>query len=127
MAYEKMVFELSKKGKRAYSLPALDVEDLEIGEYIGEDYLRTEDVEFPEVSELDVVRHYTLLSKKNYSIDSGFYPLGSCTMKYNPKINEDMASNPNFSRVHPLQPQDTVQGALEVMYNTQEALKEISG
>lgn len=127
MAYEKMVFELSKKGKRAYSLPALDVEDLEIGEYIGEEYLRTEDVEFPEVSELDIVRHYTLLSKKNYSIDSGFYPLGSCTMKYNPKINEDMASNPNFSRVHPLQPQDTVQGALEVMYNTQEALKEISG
>lgn len=127
MAYEKLVFELSKKGRRAYSLPDLDVDDLDISEYIGAEYLRTEDVEFPEVSELDIVRHYTLLSKKNYSIDSGFYPLGSCTMKYNPKINEDMASNPNFSRVHPLQPQDTVQGALEVMYNTQEALKEISG
>lgn len=127
MAYEKLVFELSKKGKRAYSLPELDVDDLDIGDYIGEEYLRTEGVEFPEVSELDIVRHYTLLSKKNYSIDSGFYPLGSCTMKYNPKINEDMAANPNFSRVHPLQPQDTVQGALEVMYNTQEALKEISG
>ncbi|ETA80367.1 aminomethyl-transferring glycine dehydrogenase subunit GcvPB [Youngiibacter fragilis] len=127
MAYEKLIFELSKKGRKAYSLPALDVEDIDVSEYLPEGYLRKDEIEFPEVSELDLVRHYTLLSKKNYSIDSGFYPLGSCTMKYNPKINEDMASNPKFSRLHPLQDESTVQGALEVMYRTQEALKEITG
>lgn len=127
MAYEKMIFELSKKGRKAYSLPPLDVDDIDVREYLPEGYIRKDEVEFPEVSELDLVRHYTLLSKKNYSIDSGFYPLGSCTMKYNPKINEDMAANPKFSRLHPLQDGSTVQGALEVMYRTQEALKEITG
>lgn len=127
MAYEKMIFELSKKGRKAYSLPSLDVEDIDVSEYLPEGYIRKDEIEFPEVSELDLVRHYTLLSKKNYSIDSGFYPLGSCTMKYNPKINEDMAANPKFSRLHPLQDESTVQGALEVMYRTQEALKEITG
>ncbi|MBW8382943.1 MAG: aminomethyl-transferring glycine dehydrogenase subunit GcvPB [Youngiibacter sp.] len=127
MAYEKMIFELSKKGRKAYSLPPLDVDDLNVSEYLPEGYVRKDELEFPEVSELDLVRHYTLLSKKNYSIDSGFYPLGSCTMKYNPKINEDMAANPKFSRLHPLQDESTVQGALEVMFRTQEALKEITG
>ncbi|MBP1918108.1 aminomethyl-transferring glycine dehydrogenase subunit GcvPB [Youngiibacter multivorans] len=127
MAYEKMIFELSKKGRKAYSLPPLDVDDLDVSEYLPEGYVRKDELEFPEVSELDLVRHYTLLSKKNYSIDSGFYPLGSCTMKYNPKINEDMAANPKFARLHPLQEESTVQGALEVMFRTQEALKEITG
>lgn len=127
MPYEKMIFELSKKGRKAYSLPPLDVEEIDVSKYLPEGYLRKDELEFPEVSELDLVRHYTLLSKKNYSIDSGFYPLGSCTMKYNPKINEDMAANAKFSRLHPLQDESTVQGALEVMYKTQEALKEITG
>lgn len=127
MAYEKLIFELSKPGRKSYALPEDTLKDMEITDYIGADYLREEELEFPEVSELEVVRHYTLLSKKNYSIDSGFYPLGSCTMKYNPKINEDVAANPKFARLHPFQPEDTVQGALEVMYTVQENIKEISG
>ena len=81
----------------------------------------------PELSELDVVRHFTHLSQKNYSIDSGFYPLGSCTMKYNPRINEVVARLKGFARIHPLQPIETVQGSLVVMYMLQEALKEITG
>ncbi|NLT47818.1 MAG: aminomethyl-transferring glycine dehydrogenase subunit GcvPB, partial [Clostridiales bacterium] len=81
----------------------------------------------PEVSEVDVVRHYTLLSNKNYGVDTGFYPLGSCTMKYNPKINEDMAALGCFSNLHPYQPEDTVQGALAMMYDLDGMLSEISG
>lgn len=127
MAYEKLIFELSKPGRKSYALPEDTLKDMNISDYIGADYLREEELEFPEVSELEVVRHYTLLSKKNYSIDSGFYPLGSCTMKYNPKINEDVAANPKFARLHPFQPEDSVQGALEVMYTVQENIKEISG
>ncbi len=127
MSYDKVIFELSSEGRKAYSLPALDVPEQEIAELLPKEYLREEEIELPEVSELDLVRHYTLLSKKNYSIDSGFYPLGSCTMKYNPKINEDIASNPNFAKLHPYQPEETVQGALELMYNLSEALCEVVG
>lgn len=127
MAYEKLIFELSKPGRRAYALPEDKLPEMNLTDYLPEDYLRAESPEFPEVSELDIIRHYTLLSKKNYSIDSGFYPLGSCTMKYNPKINEDVAANAKFARLHPLQPEETVQGALEVMYQVQENIKEISG
>lgn len=127
MAYEKLIFELSKKGRKSYSLPKDELPEVKIDDYLSNEYLREGELDFPEVSEPDVVRHYTLLSKKNYSVDSGFYPLGSCTMKYNPKINEDIAANPKFSKLHPLQPDTSVQGALEVMYVVQENIKEIVG
>ena len=93
---------------------------------LPEDYLRA-DLNLPEVSELEFVRHYMHLSQKNVSIDTVFYPLGSCTMKYNPKVNEKAAAIEGLTQVHPLQPEDTVQGSLELMYNLQESLKEITG
>ena len=86
-----------------------------------------QDLPMPELSEVDVVRHFTRLSQLNYCIDTGFYPLGSCTMKYNPKINEEAARLPGFAFVHPLQPVETVQGSLLLMYELQEWLKEIGG
>jgi len=89
--------------------------------------MRDSEPELPEVSEVDVVRHFTNLSNKNYGVDTGFYPLGSCTMKYNPKINEDMANLSGFSNIHPLQPEATVQGALKLMYESDGMLSEISG
>jgi glycine dehydrogenase subunit 2 len=125
--YNKLIFELSKEGRRAYTLPSCDVPELSQEDLIPEELLRNKDLGLPEVSEVDVIRHYTLLSNKNYGVDSGFYPLGSCTMKYNPKINEDMASNPHFSNIHPYQPEATVQGALELMYNLERKLAEIVG
>ena len=127
MSYNKFIFELSSEGRKAYSLPPLDVPEVDVNELLPKDYIKEEELELPEVSELDVIRHYTLLSKKNYSIDAGFYPLGSCTMKYNPKINEDMAASPLISKLHPYQPEDTVQGALEIMYNLSQALCEVAG
>ena len=81
----------------------------------------------PEVDELSVVRHYTNISNNNFGVDSGFYPLGSCTMKYNPKINEEIIHTDNFAKLHPLQSADTVQGVLEIYYNLQQALSEICG
>ncbi|MBU3204485.1 aminomethyl-transferring glycine dehydrogenase subunit GcvPB [Clostridium algidicarnis] len=125
--YSKLIFELSKNGRKAYSLPKLDVPDMNLEELLPKDFLRDSEIELPEVSEVDVVRHYTALSNKNYSVDMGFYPLGSCTMKYNPKINEDMASLNGFSRIHPYQKEDQIQGALELMYNLSGNLCEITG
>jgi glycine cleavage system P protein (glycine dehydrogenase) subunit 2 len=125
--YGKLIFELSKKGRKAYSLPKNDVLEKEIEQLIPKEYLSDKDLELPEVSELDVVRHYTNLSQLNYSIDTGFYPLGSCTMKYNPKINEDMANMDSLTNIHPYQSEDTVQGSLELMYNLSNHLAEISG
>lgn len=125
--YNKLIFEISKEGRKAYSLPSCDVPECNFEELIPDELLRKKDLELPEVSEVDVIRHYTLLSNKNYGLDSGFYPLGSCTMKYNPKINEDMASNPNFTGVHPYQPEKTTQGCLELMYNLERKLGEIVG
>jgi len=93
---------------------------------LPENLLR-KDLPLPELAEADVVRHYTALSRFNYGVDNGFYPLGSCTMKYNPKINEDTARLPGFAFTHPLQPVETVQGSLVLMYQLQEWLKEISG
>jgi len=119
---EPIIYELSSPGRTAYTLPELDVPIASM----PEDYVR-EEVKLPEVSELDFVRHYTHLSQKNYAIDTVFYPLGSCTMKYNPRINEKAASIEGLSQVHPLQPEETVQGSLELMYKLQEALNEIAG
>ncbi|MEA4846379.1 MAG: aminomethyl-transferring glycine dehydrogenase subunit GcvPB [Clostridiaceae bacterium] len=125
--YNKLIFELSKEGRKAYSLPPCDVPEVNLDSMIPSSFIRDDEPELPEVSEVDVVRHYTNLSNKNYGVDTGFYPLGSCTMKYNPKINEDMAALGGFSNIHPLQPAETVQGALELMYELDGMLSEISG
>ncbi len=125
--YEKMIFDLSVAGRRAYALPELDVPESELKSHIPENYLRKEEPDFPELFELDIIRHYTKLSQKNFGIDTGFYPLGSCTMKYNPKINEQMARLDGFANIHPLQDESTVQGALKLMYEFDKALCEITG
>ncbi len=125
--YDKLIFEISKKGRVAYSLPKCDVDEVSIEDMIPNDFLRKDELDFPEVSEVDVIRHYTNLSTKNHGVDTGFYPLGSCTMKYNPKINEDIASLSGFAKIHPYQPEDTVQGALKLMYELEQDLSEISG
>ncbi|MFT9496740.1 aminomethyl-transferring glycine dehydrogenase subunit GcvPB [Anaerosolibacter sp.] len=125
--YHKLICEITNGGRKAYHLPACDVDAKELESIIPSAFLREDEVDLPEVSEVDVIRHYTRLSNKNYGVDTGFYPLGSCTMKYNPKINEDMASLEKFARVHPYQPQETVQGALELMYELDGMLSEISG
>ncbi|GEL03759.1 aminomethyl-transferring glycine dehydrogenase subunit GcvPB [Rummeliibacillus sp. G93] len=122
-----LVFELSKEGRVGYSLPELDVPDMELSSLLPENLIRKEEAELPELSELDIMRHYTALSRRNHGVDSGFYPLGSCTMKYNPKINETVARFPGFAHIHPLQAEKTVQGALELMYDLQQHLVEITG
>lgn len=124
---EKLIFELSSPGRRGYSLPAVDVPEQEVSALIPQEYLRTEAPELPEVSEVDVVRHFTRLSQQNFGVDTGFYPLGSCTMKYNPKVNEEMARLSGFSRIHPYQPEETVQGALQMMYELAGYLAEVTG
>lgn len=125
--YNRLIFELSKEGRKAYSLPPCDIPGVSVDDMIPASFVRDNEPELPEVSEVDVVRHFTNLSNKNYGVDTGFYPLGSCTMKYNPKINEDMAVLGGFANIHPLQPQATVQGALELMYELDGMLSEISG
>lgn len=125
--YNRLIFELSKEGRKAYSLPPCDIPEVSVDDMIPASFVRDNEPELPEVSEVDVVRHFTNLSNKNYGVDTGFYPLGSCTMKYNPKINEDMAVLGGFANIHPLQPQATVQGALELMYELDGMLSEISG
>lgn len=125
--YNSLLIEISKEGRKAYSLPKLDVQPIELNEMLDHNMIKKTDLELPEVSELDVVRHYTLLSNKNFGVDTGFYPLGSCTMKYNPKINEDMASLSKFTNMHPYQPIETAKGSLELMYNLSKILCEITG
>ncbi len=119
---EKTIYELSSPGRMGVKYPEPDVPLSPLPEAL----LRT-DLPLPELSELDVVRHFTNLSKLNYSIDGGYYPLGSCTMKYNPKVNEDAARLAGFAHLHPMQPEETLQGALAMMYALQEWLAEISG
>ena len=125
--YNSLLIEISKEGRKAYSLPKLDVEFAKLDEMLDHNMIKKTDLELPELSELDVVRHYTLLSNKNFGVDTGFYPLGSCTMKYNPKLNEDMASLNKFTNMHPYQPVETSQGSLELMYNISKMLCEITG
>jgi len=122
MAVEPLIFELSSPGRRAVRIPAADVPETEIPAE-----LRRESLNWPEVSEIDVVRHFTRVSQKNHAIDIAMYPLGSCTMKYNPKINERTARLNGFASIHPMAPEETVQGALELMHDLQEILGEISG
>ena len=121
----KLIFETSKSGRRSFYLPKTDVPRAEGA--IDEKDQRVEPLDLPEVAELDLVRHYTALSKRAHGVDNGFYPLGSCTMKYNPRINEDTASLSGFADVHPLQSEDDVQGCLELMHNLQVALGELTG
>ncbi len=120
---EKLLFERSQPGRIGYSIPAADVPMKSPKKSL----LRDQIDGFPELSEVDVVRHYTRLSTWNYGVDSGFYPLGSCTMKYNPKVNEVVARLPGFAEIHPQTPEALTQGALELMYRLQESLAEISG
>ncbi len=122
-----LIFEMTKEGRVGYSLPELDIPTVDLSSLLPDGLLRDEPAELPEVSELDIMRHYTALSKRNHGVDSGFYPLGSCTMKYNPKINESVARFPGFANIHPLQDEETVQGAMELMYDLQEHLIEITG
>jgi glycine dehydrogenase subunit 2 len=124
---EQLIFELSRPGRQGVMLPKNDVPEKSITDLIPAQMLRQDEPELPEVSELDAVRHFTRLSRLNYGVDVGFYPLGSCTMKYNPKINEDAANLPGFTKLHPYQPEATTQGALELMYLTQQYLGEITG
>jgi glycine dehydrogenase subunit 2 len=122
MAVEPLIHELSKPGRRGVRFPDADVPVTEIP-----GNLTRAKLDWPEVSEIDVIRHYTRVSQKNHAIDINMYPLGSCTMKYNPKINEAVARYPGFAAIHPYQPAASVQGALELMYELQEELAEISG
>lgn len=125
--YNKLIFEISSEGHTAYDLPSTEIETYNLDAELEEHLVRTEAAELPEVSELQLLRHYTQLSNKNFGIESGPYPLGSCTMKYNPKVNEDIANLDGFANIHPNQAPETVQGALELMYNMQNHLGEILG
>jgi glycine dehydrogenase subunit 2 len=119
---EPTIFELSRPNRKGIRFPEPDVPETKL----PKDFLR-EELALPEISENQVVRHFTNISQLNHAVDTGFYPLGSCTMKYNPKINEVTARLPGFSQIHPLQPVETVQGALGLMHETQQWLAEISG
>ncbi|HHY09741.1 MAG TPA: aminomethyl-transferring glycine dehydrogenase subunit GcvPB [Firmicutes bacterium] len=122
-----LIFERSTPGRRGYRLPELDVPEVAVEDLIPAEHLREEAPALPEVSELEVIRHYTQLSRLNHGIDVGFYPLGSCTMKYNPRIHEDVVSLPGMANIHPYQPESTVQGALELIYKLSDYLAELSG
>ena len=124
----KLIFEKSKPNRICANLELSASEPVQpISDLIHEDYIRQSNLNLPEVSELDLIRHFSELARMNFSIDSGFYPLGSCTMKYNPKINEQVARIEKINNLHPKQPLEQVQGALEIMYLLSEYLKEISG
>ncbi len=125
--YDRLVFELSSPGRVGYSLAENDTPTKPVAELLPAKYLRSAPPELPEVSEFDVVRHYSRLSRMNYGLDTHFYPLGSCTMKYNPKINEDMARLPGFGRLHPLAPAALSQGALRLIHELAAMLAEIAG
>jgi glycine dehydrogenase subunit 2 len=123
-----VIFELSKTGRRCHRTPACDVSASQpLGALIPQEYLAEQPPPLPEVGEIDLMRHYTNLSARNMSIDTNFYPLGSCTMKYNPKRHERLAGLPGFANLHPLQDDETAQGMLELLYEMQQFLAEISG
>jgi glycine dehydrogenase subunit 2 len=122
-AFPRTLDALSRRGRRAYNFPALDVPEVRV----PDEHRRAEASGLPEVGERDLVRHFTRLAQRNFGVDTGFYPLGSCSMKYNPKVADAAAAMPGFSRLHPHQPEDTVQGALELLWRLERALCEITG
>ena len=125
---EALIFERSQTGRVGYHLPKLDVDETNLDDIIPTELRRDDGMgDIPEVSEVDVVRHFTRMSTWNYSIDLGMYPLGSCTMKYNSRLNEKVARIPGFTNLHPLAPEEESQGALELIYKLQEDLAEITG
>src|SRR6476469_4289216 len=125
---EQLIFERSQAGRIGYRLPALDVDEQKLEELIPAEFQRDDDLDgFPEVSEVDVIRHFVRMSTWNYSIDIGMYPLGSCTMKYNARLNERVARIAGFANLHPLADEADIQGALQVIYELQECLAEITG
>ena len=122
-----LIFEKSRRDSNKMNIPPADVDPVDITQTIGEEYLRAGELPLPDVNEVEAVRHYTALSKRAYGVDDGFYPLGSCTMKYNPKIDEWTARLPGLAGLHPYQPVETVQGALQIMHETGQWLCEITG
>lgn len=121
--YDKLIFELSKEHRIAHNLPKNEFEDVSL----SNELLRTKPAELPQVSELELVRHYTKVSQKNFGVETGFYPLGSCTMKYNPKINDELATLEGFQAIHPLQSPSTTKGLMKIYYELAKDLSEITG
>jgi len=124
---EPLIFDQSAAGRCAVSLPACDVPEVGVESLLPAEMLRDKEPELPQLAEVDVVRHFTRLSTFNHGVDTGFYPLGSCTMKYNPKVNEALSRLPGFANLHPYQPAELTQGALQLMYELQQDLCEIAG
>lgn len=124
--YDKLIFEISREGRIGYSLPKPFATEYTLND-VNPRHMRDETPKLPEVSELDVLRHYSNISQKNFGVETGFYPLGSCTMKYNPKINDEIAGNEAFRNIHPLQPASTVQGWMKIYDELQKALGELTG
>ena len=122
-----LIFDKSRAGKVGFSLPLSDCPEVSLEDNIDSNLLRSDKLLLPELSEPEIVRHFTNLSSKNHHIDKGFYPLGSCTMKYNPKINDVIAGLDNFKNIHPLQELSTTQGCLELLYNLENILNIITG
>ena len=123
----KLIMEKSVPGRRGISLPMLDIPKVCMDNLVPAGLIRKEPAALPEVAEIDIVRHYTELSRRNYGIDNGFYPLGSCTMKYNPKVNEKLARQEAFTNVHPLLSEEYIQGALKLLYQMETYLSELTG
>src|SRR5438132_6791408 len=127
MSIESLIFEKGAPGRRAATMTTMDVPAESLESMLPEGMIRKDPAPLPEVSEIEIVRHYTHLSQRNFGVDTGFYPLGSCTMKYNPKLNEDMAALPGFAHIHPLQPDSTVQGAIQLVSELEQYLAELAG
>jgi glycine dehydrogenase subunit 2 len=124
---EPLIFEHGGKGRKGYSLPRWDVEEVQPDRLMPSRFVRKDLEGFPQLSEVDVVRHFTRLSQWNYGVDGGLYPLGSCTMKYNPKVNEEAARMAGFAQLHPYTPEDLAQGVLQMMFDMERFLAEITG
>ncbi len=124
---DQVIFEKSVPGRRGATFPDAALPAADLDAWLPRAHQRAQAAALPEVSENELIRHYTALSRKNYGVDTGYYPLGSCTMKYNPKIHEEVAALPGFARLHPMQPTETTQGALGLLFELQRDLAEISG
>jgi glycine dehydrogenase subunit 2 len=119
---EKLIYDKSSPGRTGVTVPASGVKEEKVDKLIPAKFLRKIPAQLPEVSELDTMRHFVRLSHLNHSIDTGFYPLGSCTMKYNPKVNDAMAALEGFRELHPHQPEEQIQGALELLWNLEQII-----